>query len=262
MAQVLQLWPKVVLGLLAIAIWMLDLSWYLQAPDSIIILLLIPLAVFFASKSKGMPRELSTIRLYLLTLLLGLGVIANSMLLMAFAWGGLAQYVFFRETTLSQKRLWLLCSGAFPWVLIDLYQVGWLFRLSGAAITGVFYDLIGLNVQVNGTQLLIGEMPVSIEAACGGLQLLQVLLSGGVALTLIQFPRERGFWTMIGLLPVLAWLANTFRIIVICGWGLFFGVESASGAFHTWGAMVVVVTMLVLYMLSSRCLLVRAKNKS
>ncbi|MFT4900752.1 MAG: exosortase/archaeosortase family protein [Lentimonas sp.] len=243
--------PQGVLGIFACAIWVLDLSWYRQTPDALMIILLLPLAFFLARKAPGPARAVSAAFIYRMTLLLGLGVVANSIVLMAFSWAGLASALFFRATAIPRSRLWLVCMGAFPWVLIDLHQVGWLFRLSGAWVTGVFYDLIGSTVRIEGTQLLIDGLRISVEAACGGMQLLQVLLSGGVALTLIQFPRGRGFWRLILMLPVLAWVANTVRIIVICAWGLHYGVESAEGAFHTWGAMLVVVLMLGCYVLAS-----------
>lgn len=254
--------PRLVLALFALAIWLLDLSWYTQAPDAVVIVLLLPLAFFLSGKTRQVAAAPAARGLYWMAALLGLGVVCNSMLLMAFGWAGLAQWVYFQHSSLPRARLWLLCAGAFPWVLMDLQQIGWIFRLSGAAVTAVLYDGLGLDVSVSGTQMWIGQLPVSVEAACGGLQLLQVLLSGGVALTLLQFPRSSGFWTMIVLLPLLAWLANTARIIVICAWGLAYGLESAAGGFHTWGAMLVVFTMLALYLLASRLVRYRINQRT
>jgi len=166
---------------------------------------------------------------------------------MAFGWAGLAVIYSFPRSRLSKARLWVLCAGAFPWVLLDLNALSWWFRLSGAWVTGIVFDTLGMDVVVRGTQLEIDGLPISVEAACGGLQVLQVLLSGGVAMTLLRFPQERLFWSMLAALPFLAWAANTFRIVIISGWGLAFGVERAAGAFHTWGALVVLVMMCGLY---------------
>ena len=171
---------------------------------------------------------------------------------MAFAWSWLAVNYVFPVKKLSKTRLWILCTGAFPWILIEGQQVGWYFRLTGAELTVWLYDFLGYKVTGEGTLLEIEGLPISVETACGGLNLLQVLLSGGIALTLIRFPKESSFWYILALLPVLAWFANTVRIIVISAWGLNFGAEAAAGAFHTWGALIVVLSMLGAYVVCAR----------
>jgi exosortase/archaeosortase family protein len=130
--------------------------------------------------------------------------------------------------------------------------VGWWFRLSGASLTGDIFSLIGYNVNVEGTQSEIDGFPISVEAACGGLQLLQVLMSGGIALHLIFYPKSKLFWIMLLILPLLAWISNTIRIVVILAWGVAFGAEAAAGIFHTWGAMLVLLIMLLLYLLIAK----------
>jgi exosortase/archaeosortase family protein len=239
------------LGLMLPAIWLLDLAWWRMSPDVVIIVVLVPLAWWLAFKSPSArsedPTPIKRRWIVLAAISLLLGVLLNQMLLMAFGWAGLAVLFCFPSSAISKGRLWVLCAGAFPWVLLDLNTLSWWFRLSGAALTGRFFDLIGKDVMVQGTLLEIDGLPISVEAACGGLQLLQVLLSGGVVMTLLRFPQRSLFWVMLVFLPALAWTANTVRIMIISGWGLAFGAEQAAGAFHTWGALLVFGLLMGLY---------------
>lgn len=227
-------------------IWLIDLSWWQLAPDVLIIVGILPLAWLLnrragvSGKSADRRPGLTKVAILLLTV----GILLNQFSLMAFAWSWLATDYVFPATKLSRVRLWVLCTGAFPWILVEGQRVGWYFRLTGADLTVWLYDLLNYEVTGGGTLLEIEGLPISVETACSGLQLLQVLLSGGIALTLVRFPKEPGFWCMLALLPALAWFANTVRIIVISAWGLNFGAEAAVGAFHTWGALIVILSML------------------
>jgi exosortase/archaeosortase family protein len=237
------------LGVMLPAIWLLDRSWWRMSPDVCIIVGLVPLAWWLAVKN---PTVASTapaqgIWVTISALSLALGILLNEMFLMAFGWAGLAVLFCFPSSVISKARLWVLCAGAFPWVLLDLDTLSWWFRLSGAALTGALYAWLGKDVAVSGTLLEIDGLPISVEAACGGLQLLQVLLSGGGAFTLLRYPQRSLFWGMLLILPALAWAANTVRIIIISGWGLAFGAERAAGAFHTWGALLVFALLLAFY---------------
>ncbi|MDQ8193801.1 archaeosortase/exosortase family protein [Coraliomargarita sp. SDUM461004] len=237
------------LGLMLPAIWLLDLTWWHMSPDVCIIIGLVPMAWVLAIKNppKNDLRPVQGTWMALAAFSLAVGALLNEMFLMGFGWAGLAVLFCFPASRISKWRLWVLCAGAFPWVLLDLNTLSWWFRLSGAALTGAFYGLLGKNVAVSGTLLEIDGLPISVEAACGGLQLLQVLLSGGVAFTLLRYPQRTLFWVMLALLPALAWLANTVRIMLISGWGLAFGAERAAGAFHTWGALLVFALLLGFY---------------
>jgi exosortase/archaeosortase family protein len=238
MADSDKLWTgaqRVLLFALFPLIWLLDLSWWALSPDVVLVAALIPLAWIWAERNPDPvdaagPSAMGTL---VAVALCALGIFMQSMTMMAFTWSWLAVVYLLPPTSISRSRLWVLCAGAFPWVLIDAELVGWWFRLSGADLTGWLFYIAGMEVVARGTQLEIEGLPISIEAACGGLQMLQVLMSAGVALTLIRFPRERGFWFMLGLLPVLAWISNTFRIIVISAWGVAFGADAAAGLFHT-----------------------------
>lgn len=256
MADTKKLWTVVPSGLLLALfplIWCLDLRWWRLSPDVILVAGVLPLAWYWAHNNPApglahKPSALATIRAGVFC---ALGIVMQSMTVMAFSWSWLAVHYLLPSTSISRMRLWVLCAGAFPWVLIEAEWIGWWFRLSGASLTGWLFHFGGMEVWVRGTQLEIEGLPISIEAACGGLQLLQVLISAGVALTLIRFPRERSFWWMLALLPLLAWVANTLRILVITAWGVAFGAQAAAGAFHTWGALLVLVALLLLFLLFS-----------
>ncbi|MBB5351569.1 exosortase/archaeosortase family protein [Haloferula luteola] len=235
------------LGVIFPLIWALDRRWWQLSPDVLVILAILPLSWRLARQHSAVQPSRPRFTLPA-AILLGIGILANQMTLMAFGWSWLAVSYFLPATSISPARLGCLLTGAFPWVLTDGDPIGWWFRLTGAHLTALTYEAAGYHVVAHGTELVVGGIPISVEAACGGMKLLQVLMSGGVALTALQFPRQRGFWIMVGLLPVLAWLANTLRIIVITGWSLRFGIDAAAGAFHTWGAMGVIGTMLGSYL--------------
>jgi len=238
--------------LMLAGIWFSDTSWIGLAPDVLIVILLLSFAWWIALKY---PSEINYAKHTLPVLfLLCVGLVFNSMTLMAFSWGWLAVNYVLPRTSISRKKLLFVCAGAFPWVLLDFQTIGWWFRLSGAFLTGQLFSFLGYDVAVEGTQLSIGGFPMSVEAACGGLQLLQVLMSGGIALNLICYPKSRLFWPMLLILPLLAWISNTVRIVVISAWGLAFGSEAAAGIFHTWGAMVVLLAMVLLYLITAKIL--------
>lgn len=237
-------------------IWLLDLSWWYLTPDVIIIAGILPLAWFLSGQAVS-SVEFSDQRPRLTglgVLLLAVGILLNLISLIAFAWSWLAVNYIFPVKNFSRTRLWILCTGAFPWILTEGQKIGWYFRLTGANLTVWLYHRLGYKVTGEGTLLEIEGLPISVETACGGLQLLQVLLSGGIAITLIRFPKEPDFWYMLVLLPMLAWFANTVRIIVIAAWGIRYGAEAAAGAFHTWGALIVVLSMLGAYVACAQLL--------
>lgn len=243
--------PTILLFAIAIGIWGLDLGWAQVSPDAVVIAALIPISFQLAKRYRveNEPQApLSSQEMAWIGSGLVVGLLANSTALMAFAWGYLATRVWIPKTRIPRSRLTLLLAGAFPWVLMDFWQVGWWFRLSGAQIAAQGFNLFGFDAVATGTAIQIDEIRISVEAACSGMNLLQTLLSGGVALTAIQFPITRQFWILAGSLPLLAWLANTARVAAISWWGLRFGVEAAEGAFHTWGAFLVLIVMFGLYL--------------
>ena len=247
-----------VMAAIAAVIWTLDQEWRLLAPDVLVVLVVLPLGWVLSRKypvqESGHASAVNSNFALCGAALLIAGIFTLKMTLMAFGWGLLASALIFNRSRISPWRLALLSAGAFPWVLLDFSELGWFFRLSGADATAVIYQLAGYSVQSDGTYVKVNDLLISVEAACSGMELLQVLISGGVGLSLIQYPIRRQFWLMVLLLPALAWISNTVRILSITFWALQFGTDAASGAFHTWGALVVMATMLMLYLMTARLL--------
>ena len=135
---------------------------------------------------------------------------------------------------------------SFPWVTLDMQQLGWYFRLSGAWTTAKIYTLLGYDVKYGGTTILIDQLPISVEAACAGLNTLQSMLIAGSVVAYIVLGETKRYWPNIALLVVMAWVANTSRILVLSAVALAFGREFALGAFHTWGGWFILVVMFIL----------------
>ena len=234
--------------LIAVWLWIRDLRWYTQSPDTLAILCVFPLAWWiggpFRWKSEPDPLPLFWLCLGFTGIVLGLA--GNILFLAAVGWG-VALTVLAKSQLQAtgipfhrQAFLWIL---GFPWVVLDFNALGWWFRLSGAMVTEFLFGVMGFAVLREGTFVTIEGFPISIEAACSGLNLLQALLIGGVILALFYLRKETPFWMGILLLPLFTWVANTLRILMITAVGLSFGIEVASGLFHTWGALLVVALM-------------------
>lgn len=147
------------------------------------------------------------------------------------------------SSALPVTRSWIAFLFLFPWITHDFPAVGWWFRLSGAAVSGAVFHTLGFPVAREGTRLLVGGLPVNVEAACAGMGLLQGLLVTGVVLLLFYFPSGRAFYFLLPAIPLLAWVSNTARIAGITAVALSEGVEFSQGIFHTWGGLAVIALM-------------------
>lgn len=174
------------------------------------------------------------------------GNLADLMLPQALGWVwalGLWARAAVASSALPVTRSWIAFLFVFPWITHDFPGVGWWFRLSGAAVTGRIFEALGFPVAREGTRLLVGGLPVSVEAACAGMGLLQGLLVAGVILLLVYFPKGRAFYLLLPAIPALAWAANTARIAGITAVALSEGIEVSQGLFHTWGGLAVIAVM-------------------
>jgi len=147
------------------------------------------------------------------------------------------------SSALPVARSWIAFLFLFPWITHDFPVVGWWFRLSGAAVSGTLFHALGFPVAREGTRLLVGGLPVNVEAACAGMGLLQGLLVAGVVLLLFYFPSGKMFYILLPAIPLLAWVSNTARIAGITAVALSEGVEFSQGIFHTWGGLAVIAVM-------------------
>ena len=133
------------LGLMLPAIWLLDLTWWRMSPDVCIIVCLVPLAWWLAVKNptNNEVRPVKRLCVALAAVSLALGVVLNQMFLMAFGWAGLAVLFCLPASAIPKLRLWVLCAGAFPWVLLDLNTLSWWFRLQRCGLDRCFLCLAG-----------------------------------------------------------------------------------------------------------------------
>jgi exosortase len=174
------------------------------------------------------------------------GIAGDSTLLLSAGW--IAFLDAFQRAFLEKipRRFLILPFLGFPWITQNLDSVGWVFRYTGAGAVQVLFTLLGLTVHREGTLLLIKDLPLSIEPACAGLNVLQSLLIVGTLLTCARVPPGWRFWLAIGSLVPLAWAANTTRIFMLGCAGLLFGSDFASGWFHQWGGWLVICFMFLI----------------
>lgn len=244
-----QHWPWITsLVVAAIWIWLRDLSWLDDLENTFPVILALPMAWWLGQPWHKIKTATSANPLSL-GLGIGLfvfGVLLNLTSMMALGWSLLLyQYVksHFHSPSCQLKRLLLLPILSFPWIATDFHAIGWWFRLSGAWVSAQLFTLTGFAVERQGTWVTVEGLPVSVEAACSGLNLLQSLLIAGCALANLKLSHSPRFWLAVLLLPILAWATNTLRIFFITILALTFGVEFASGLFHTWGGLLVILLM-------------------
>ena len=174
------------------------------------------------------------------------GVIADSTFLLSVAW--IAYFDAFQSSFLEKipRRLLVLLFLGFPWLTQNVDSLGWLFRYTGAGAVQFLFTMLGMTVHRQGTLLYIGLLPLSIEPACAGLNVLQSMLIVGCLLICIRIRGGWRFWAGIASLVPLAWVANTLRIFMLGSAGVLFGSDFASGWFHKWGGWLVLCLMFFL----------------
>lgn len=256
------------LAVYAAFIWLRDLAWASTADDTLPILAAIPLFVWF-----GMPwkftqetRPVSVINYVVVVVTLVLGIGLNFTFLLAISWTWLLwtwlSSRLEKESLEQVKKLIVLPLMAFPWVSLDGDRLGWWFRLSGAWATEHFFSLIGLDAVREGTILVINKVPVSVEAACAGMNTLQAMLISGTLANYLILGQTSRYWWNLPMLLAMAWVSNTVRIIVICIIAIIWGPEVAMGSFHTWGGWLVLLLMFALCWLILSLQEPKAPNKA
>ena len=83
----------------------------------------------------------------------------------------------------------------------------------------------GSYVHFNGDKLLVGEV-------CGGLRSLIALLAFGTIMAYVSKARLWARIALLGIAPVVAIIANLFRIFFLCVVGYYWGSDSATGKVH------------------------------
>lgn len=237
---------------LALYIWLRDLTGITSLENTLPILLSLPLFIYMGSpwKLQEIPQPLSYSNLIIGTAGFVLGILMDIPILLAASW----TYLLWtwlsprvdKHDTASVRRLMILPLFAFPWLNLETNYIGWYFRLSGAWVTAKTFSLMGFNVLHEGTQLIVQGLPVGIGEACSGINVLQSMLIAGSAMAYLYVGRKKIFWLNLAALVIIAWLANTLRIVILCITALTMGQEFAMGIFHTWGGWLVLFLMLCL----------------
>ncbi len=245
----------VLLGLVLLAtfVWLRDTTWMSSAEDTLPILVALPVFFYLGRPwyfDSTKPLQFPVVPALIFMALFLVGIAGDSTLLMAFGWVWLLWTWLKQRTPLvnhsSIKKLLVLPLMSFPWVTLDLQTLGWYFRLSGAFVTAHLYSLLGYEVQWEGTTIFIDKLPISVEAACAGLNTLQSMFIAGTVVAYVILGETNRYWPNLAVIFLMAWVANTSRIVLISAVALGFGREFAMGAFHTWGGWFILVLMFVL----------------
>ncbi|MBN9692092.1 MAG: exosortase/archaeosortase family protein [Verrucomicrobia bacterium] len=244
-------WWAALLGL-ALFIWLRDRSWMGTSEDTVPLLIAMPLA-WWLGRPWNLRETSEFLHLPLVVLAaasLVLGSLLNITLLLALGWtASLWAWLRPRLDLGDRARVFGLMAlplMAFPWVALDGQPIGWWFRLSGAWFAEHFFRGFGFSVTREGTSMMVQGTPVTVDAACSGLKVLQSLLIAGTFLAYVQFARTALYWWNVVALVGVAWLANTARIVVITAAAMTWGQEFAMGVFHTWGGLLVLVLMFII----------------
>lgn len=240
------------LFLIAAFIWLRDTTWMTTSDDTLPILVALPLFFWLEWPWKLLPNEFSLhkVHLPLGVALLFTGFMLGLTLFMTLGWTALLwAWISERvvpETRKKLSRLLILPLMAFPWIALDAFQIGWWFRLSGAWATGQVFSAVGFNVMQEGTRILVNETPIHVDVSCAGLNALQSMLIAGSVLAYLMVGNRPTYWLNIPFLAVMAWLANTLRIMMLTSVAVGVSQEFAMGWFHETGGWIVLFLMFLL----------------
>ena len=144
--------------------------------------------------------------------LLALSVGARSLLVASLAWTALLA-VMIRPGQRPLRRSLVFVPLLFPW-LGEAHALGWWFRWTGAAVTEAVLALSGMDITRDGTLLSVAGHALSVEPACAGLGTMHALLLAGAVAAILARGSERAYWSRVLCLPLIAWTANTLRILL------------------------------------------------
>jgi len=152
------------------------------------------------------------------------------------------------EAIRRRRVLFLLPLLAFPWVSHDFANLGWWFRISGAAAAAKFFGLLGVEAAREGTLLEVGGARLAVAPACAGLGALQAMGVAGAAAAYLTAGSAARLLPTAAALFLLAWAANTLRIIALAAVAAAWGTAAIEGWVHLWGGWLVLMMMFLLTM--------------
>ncbi len=252
-----RLW-MVLLAVAAALIWLRNTAWISTASETLPILAALPLFVWLGAPWRIQRTVFQLHRDWLAVggILFAAGVATDLTFFFAAAWTA-ALWSWLRQRVEPDSipglhRLLVLPMLAFPWITLDAAPLGWGFRLSAAWSVKLLFGALGFVVEREGTSLLVQGVPIAVAPACSGLNALQAMLIAGTALAVLELRQRRGFWWSLTMLPALAWIANTLRVVALTAVALTFGSEFAGGWFHGFAGWLVLMFMFGLNWLSIR----------
>jgi len=159
-----------------------------------------------------------------------LGCALDSLFVMTCGWV-IFFFSVFESQSMRHGRLACLLFFAFPWVSYDATHLGWWFRLGGAFCVAHILRVFGIVANVQGTQIMVENVHISVEPACSGLHTLHALFLFSILVLVRCLPKSRLFWLNLPLIVFYAFCANTLRILLLSLCAYFFG--PTLGLFHS-----------------------------
>ena len=234
----------------AALVWLRDTAWSASAADTLPLAAGLALAAWLGAPWRtpdlSGERRAPTAWPVLAGIAFGVGWILPSITLLALAWTALAGYWMARwcKPSADFTGLLLVLALSFPWMVMEWPQIGWWFRLSAATATEGFFRFLQMPVMRNGTELLLLGQTIRLEPACAGWNLLQLTLLAGVTIGLHDITLRRHFLLFLSILPILAWLANFLRILILSALALSHGVATAEGVWHGLTGLLVIAAVI------------------
>ncbi|WP_372364696.1 exosortase-associated EpsI family protein [Candidatus Uabimicrobium sp. HlEnr_7] len=231
---------------LALYTWLNDTSWLNSVEDTVPLFMSFVL-FFWLAKPWEITQEqysFSGAVPMISLLLLSSGFILGSTFILACCVCSIA-WLWFNIFAPKQGKhhLIVFLFFAFPWIALDAEKIGWIFRISGATFAYKFFTLIGFPAEQQGTSLIVSGVFLSVDSACAGISTLQAILILGFAILHMRLQEKLNVPLNLFLLTLLAWWANTLRIVLIGFAALVVGEEFALGLFHTWGSLILLTFM-------------------
>jgi EpsI family protein len=226
-------------------------------------LLVLPLAGFFVYTKRKRLQQISKISspaglmpVFLGLLLLPLGAAAElstlRFLSLFLVIGGLVWHIWGRKTLREVLFPYLFAFLAIPWPSLFVETITFPLQLNGAKGATMILGLLGVPVVRDGVNLQIAQYSFEVAAACSGMRSLAALITlGALCAYLFQGSRLKRLLLLV-VVPPLALLGNTVRIVVILLIGKQWGPKTATGFYHGFSGIVVFIVVLGLLLLIAR----------
>ena len=254
----------IALALAAVGIWARDTKWLDTPADTLPLAFGLLLAFLLGRPWKPAPRALSKNEKIILAAggaAFAIGWVVSSVTTLSISWALLCM-VWMNSSFAPEPRrgriLWIALFS-FPWLVLEWNSIAWAFRLSSAAAGELLFNLAAIPSSRDGTSLNVMGVPIEIEAACAGWNLLQLTLLTGVTFGVYEITSDKRFTFLLLLLPVLVWIANFVRILILTGIALSFDTEVARGTVHGLTGLAVLCVMLA--MTKGLCMLLEPSRR-